>query len=977
MKNVTRALVAFWVAAQVPASAGGEMVTRRLGKPQPAPRQVRPARPRSAPPTGRIARTRRAPVIDGKLNDGAWAQAATLSLDRTLDGTGRAAQPTQVRLGQDGKMLYVGIRCTEPAMDKITARVRGHDGAVWGDDSVEFFLSVGNAYYHFGISAAGGTYDAQAKDKSWDSGLKAAVVRGRGEWSVEVAIPLAKLAGGKMPTAMTGNFNRSRRVTGRLEESAWSPTYSGDSYAPARFGRLLFKAAAEPSRPRPAVAAVKGEAATILACEGGQGVIRFDLSPVPKGAKIYRADLLIFRTAPVTGRDEDALVDIEIRPLLRRFESGRPAGADPPLALRGPWFDRFDATKAVQQWVSGKPNGGFFVKACPRWNAQSTCLDIAYEGRAAKVPPQCTEMKVRHRAGQTFITWKEIEDLAGADDLKWRQLKSILDGLDGRKRLRYCVYRSGQPITAKTLHAAELIAAVRPLSGWNVNGRNVERPIDHLIATEPVLGHGQGNPFGRASPDGQYGVDCPIDRLVIADGGKPLPRGTGLYVHNPVKAGRACYAVVTSVDGVQNTKDFSKANATSEALTETVGPGEPVLQGQLPPGPLWDYPQKRLHYVRWVAEPLGNLPGQYFNWSVGVPTKLGKSAPLELNLHRDNRSYWRTHYRLERDSIVLAPHDFPLQTWWYGYHEAQGTLKSFRQGTIHNYTERRLLSFIDWAKKKWPIDPGRVVVTGVRYSGGTGALHLGLRHPKVFGLVVAGHGMPEMAYYLADLNTARRTRGRFDPLEALWGKVGWGLKTDTGQNVWEVLDLNRRLAELPASAELPMISMTSRREWTPCHQFYALMLKKRHAIVANFTWGGRKLLPVSASSTWPNAIRLDVRRDRLLVAFKEASAEPLLGSNKQGEFNLASRWRADDIVDKPDRCEVTLLWAKLYGYRGKPKVDVTLRRLQKFKVVPGKAYRWTLGKTQRGRGTVGEDGLLTIANLDLTTAASRLVVTAE
>ena len=90
----------------------------------------------------------------------------------------------------------------------------------------------------------------------------------------------------------------------------------------------------------------------------------------------------------------------------------------------------------------------------------------------------------------------------------------------------------------------------------------------------------QDVPIDLPSVDGRFGRDCPIDRFVIRDGAGPLPRGTGLYVHtvSPRQAafGKACYAVLTSIDGVQNTVEISKANALAQPLKETVAEPEPV-----------------------------------------------------------------------------------------------------------------------------------------------------------------------------------------------------------------------------------------------------------------------------------------------------------------------------------------------------------------------------------------------------------------
>ena len=233
------------------AAARAEMVTRRWGSPPKSPPgKAEQAPPR--PPTAFVTETRTPPVIDGKLTDEAWAKAPVLNIARSLDGLSRAAQPTEVRLLRDATTLYIAFRCVEPAAGKMRATARDHDAAIWEDDSVEFFLGGRDAYYHFGVNAIGSTYDAQGKDNSWNSGMRAAVLRGASEWSAEVAIPLQKLTGtARPPDRLAANFNRNRYVTGGLEESAWSPTYSGDSHVPAWFGELLLKEPPPEAQPPP------------------------------------------------------------------------------------------------------------------------------------------------------------------------------------------------------------------------------------------------------------------------------------------------------------------------------------------------------------------------------------------------------------------------------------------------------------------------------------------------------------------------------------------------------------------------------------------------------------------------------------------------------------------------------------------------------------------------------------------------------
>ncbi len=992
VKNLVLCLVV-WSQAT---GAWAGMATRRWGKaPTGPPVAAKVKAPKAEPPTCHVVETKAPPEMDGKLDDEAWKPSPVYHLARSLDGGGDAAQPAEVRLARDAKMLYLAFRCKEPLVAKLQATRRGHDSSVWDDDSVEFFLGAGGAYYHFGVNAVGSTYDGKAKDASWNSGLKAAVGREAGAWTVEVAIPLASMVpDGKAPTEWTANFNRNRHCAGSWQESAWSPTFSGDSHVTERFGKMLFTPppVGGASLPREEAPKSPGGRVQIGPAEGAEGLVTFDLSDLPRDAKVYWADLLIFRTAPVDGRMDEAMIDIEIRPAGRGAET-------PRLQLRAPWYDRFDATEGVRARAAS-----FLVKACPVWNAEATCLDVAYEGKPENPPQQVTAVEAFHRAGQTFITWKEIEDALGGgtgvppvphgQDVRatvpWGEMKRTVDTLDSRRCVRYCVYRHTQPITAGNLHEAELLAAVKPLSGWNLDGRNTDRPVDHFIATNDVLMVGHWDPFQRAEVDGEYGRDCPIERFVIREGAPPLPRGTGLYVHTATKAEKAHYAVVASVDGVQNGAELSKANATQEALTEAPGQAEPVLQGELPEMPFFNYGQKRLHYVQWIAPPMANVPYQYHNWSVGVPVG-GASAPretgdagqgrpayngvpLELNLHRDGHSYWRTHYRIERDSIVLSPYDFPIKSWWHGYHEAVGTLRSFRQGSIQPFTERRLLAFVDWACKKWPVDRSRIVATGCRGgASGSGALHLGIRLPSIFSLVVAGH--PILDYAAAARDTSRQGLPQALSMQAVWGKPDWDLKApDVGGaslprvSFWAQHDLNRVVEALPPSADLPFLTITSNHGYADCRRFYELLFTRHFGLIAEFSWGGTRYVPASNSGTYPNVIRLDIRRDKPFLAFASRQGLALVTEGKMGEFNHQFRWR--DAVDEAGRFEATLF---LQG-RGDAVADVVPRRLQKLKVEKGKTYAWKCG-AQTGEATIGDDGLLVLKDVKFTAEGSRLTIT--
>jgi hypothetical protein len=161
------------------------------------------------------------------------------------------------------------------------------------------------------------------------------------------------------------------------------------------------------------------------------------------------------------------------------------------------------------------------------------------------------------------------------------------------------------------------------------------------------------------------------------------------------------------------------------------------------------------------------------------------------------------------------------------------------------------------------------------------------------------------------------------------------------------------------------------------------MLATRRPVMGSYMWGGTTLLPVSATSTWPNAVRQLVRSDQPLLAFKSSTVDELLAGGKQGEFNWNYRWRPESIVDKPDCCEVVVFYQKKYG-RGDPETaDVTIRRLAKFKPSPSATVSYSVTPVgldeaaRSGKLTIGADGLLVIPGVEISEAGVRIVVTAE
>ena len=80
-------------------------------------------------------------VLDGKLDDAAWKEAVVHSDFRPFANSGKSKllTKTSFRVLHSGSSLYIGIRCDEPFMDKLTAPAGG--GAMWNMDGVEIFMA--------------------------------------------------------------------------------------------------------------------------------------------------------------------------------------------------------------------------------------------------------------------------------------------------------------------------------------------------------------------------------------------------------------------------------------------------------------------------------------------------------------------------------------------------------------------------------------------------------------------------------------------------------------------------------------------------------------------------------------------------------------------------------------------------------------------------------------------------------------------
>jgi hypothetical protein len=178
-----------------------------------------------------VPRFEKPPVIDGKLDDEAWKQAAVLKdFYQVQPGYNLApSKPTEVFIGYDARFLYVAYHAYDER-DKVRATVAKRD-AIFDDDYVGLFFDTFNDkrkayelnFNPLGVQADGIMTDSQGEDFSVDI-----VVESKGQvvddgYIVEVAIPFKSLRyeAGKDKLWGVHFYRRIKRFNNELD--MWIP----------------------------------------------------------------------------------------------------------------------------------------------------------------------------------------------------------------------------------------------------------------------------------------------------------------------------------------------------------------------------------------------------------------------------------------------------------------------------------------------------------------------------------------------------------------------------------------------------------------------------------------------------------------------------------------------------------------------------------------------------------------------------------
>ena len=180
------------------------------------------------------------PKMDGLLDDDAWKALPASNSYRNLVGGDYTDKQTYIKLGWDDANLYIGVRCDEPEMKLVSARM-GDGDALWTEDSIEIFLQPepSGSYFQFGINSLGAKVGAERA--SGLTNFEAKGYHGPDFYSIEIRMPFALL--GRPPKAgntWRGNINRNIWAGAKVF-SCWAPL-QGSFHDSANFGRFIFDA---------------------------------------------------------------------------------------------------------------------------------------------------------------------------------------------------------------------------------------------------------------------------------------------------------------------------------------------------------------------------------------------------------------------------------------------------------------------------------------------------------------------------------------------------------------------------------------------------------------------------------------------------------------------------------------------------------------------------------------------------------------
>lgn len=551
-------------------------------------------------------------------------------------------------------------------------------------------------------------------------------------------------------------------------------------------------------------------------------------------------------------------------------------------------------------------------------------------------------IRVFHHRGQTFISFTEPVNPFFSKTMTYG--KFLAEKKEYENQYRFNLYRSRNPITS--VRGLKPVASVGLFSGINTN----------------IYGIHTGSRYG----------DSPLIRYVLKEGNPPLSPGKGVFVFNPPQQGKAYYAVIPVVRHREVHKLTPGENTTIVPVSESVGAGFPVHQRIERPKRFNYVDGAVLHfYTRWEIHPNTSVNGIPFDYLVAIPPNLKSPAPVGIHMHswggnlKSGYAWWTN---ASTGAILLASTQYPYD-WWTGYREDYFGKKK-NDAVIRPYTTNRLFSFLDFLAEasEWDIDTSRTFTAGVS-MGGSGSIMAAIRYSGRVAWARSWVGI-----HKPDLSPRFKKS-----YEKVWGKPTENRLFENGLPVWTYYDDVAYLKRYPEK-DIGFITFSNGKNdngigWEQAVLFYRMLQKTRRPHL--FIWGQkghgqRTIMPKNGKeATMP----IDIAVNRSLPAFTNCSLDDNPGDGHPekgtpaGQVNRWLYWETKDLVDEGKRWEITVGLTK-NAPQDDCRVDITPRRLQRFKTSPGEVVYWensSLSGQIKEQGRVRADsfGLITLEKISV------------
>jgi hypothetical protein len=436
--------------------------------------------------------------------------------------------------------------------------------------------------------------------------------------------------------------------------------------------------------------------------------------------------------------------------------------------------------------------------------------------------------------------------------------------------------------------------------------------------------------------------------------------------------------------------DWPPTLDTASTVTQSID-GRTIEHYEHGPREAWDYPPATNN--EWGYHAAGETAADQENHNtfyVVAPKVPRDNAPLCVVLHSANRTgydylgYSSLNRKIDGSDtpgagVTDSPDDFyalylnSTNDEWWGWSAARANAAKNIPGAPP--AERRVLDTIEWVATHYKIDRNRIYLCGVS-MGGCGSLGIGMAHGDIFAALRVS--VPAGTEY------ASTSMGGFAPAPApdapqgehdAWIKrcSGVGLPdppvmVDFSSQIDNWSKTQSALLHAAQIGHLPLVL-----SWGPFGHTGSTL-----------TIGKYPLCDIALAFPW-----LEIRKNEAYPVFTHASCDqvapwltPPPKFDESGQTNAWFRWKNKEDTASAFTMQ---LWIAHPEVKNPPPAmpdaattDVTLRRLQQFKVEAARSYTWQLARDGQtlasGQVTPDLANLLTIPKLPLTTVPAELSI---